>query len=576
MTHATLDDAEKSLEERKLPLESSEQSSEEATKRRQVCKFPIPVQFTLSSMVGSDYKSTPISTGDDENENQAPGESCTRFPTSHVFEIDGTVVRIIDTPGIGDTRGYDQDKKNFQSTLKHLAQLNELHGIVILLKSHNARLEVTFRFCIKELLTNLHIDAPHNIVFCFTNSRGTSFLPGDTMVPLKTLLEANKVDIPLTKDNLYCTDNEAVRYLATIGSGIGCKESDLKVVADSWNKSADENERLLRHVMSRRPHPVKQMLAVHESRQMVLGLARALAEITNSIEETLTAINVARQTGDACGVPYVETRKIPFDCTQEVCTSSRCMVYVKEGNEGKIQYNCIAKYVADNLSESESKCPKCECAMGVHAIITYRTVNVLTCLPDLNGSSEDHYGESKHIEDGRENDAKEKNFQNLDKLSEELISEELVITKKRAQFSCFLKMNALKKYNDEIGEYLEFFIRSRTDQADEKTLNNLKIVREKYQNEFEILCQAMTDPRNNVDPLKSDDIQQLVDDLYSLKHVGLMLRKLTDEPGAENTNDIGKYNRVNNIDIDNRMPDETKLNNLQKLFRERNGELQIK
>jgi predicted GTPase len=80
------------------------------------------------------------------------------------------VIRLIDTPGIGDTRGIEQDKRNFADILSTLASFDKLHGILILLKPNSARLTLMFKFCVTELLTHLHRDAARNMVFGFTKS----------------------------------------------------------------------------------------------------------------------------------------------------------------------------------------------------------------------------------------------------------------------------------------------------------------------------------------------------------------------------------------------------------------------
>jgi hypothetical protein len=77
-------------------------------------------------------------------------------------------------------------------TFRFISQYDELHGICILLKPNEARLDVIFRFCIKELLVRLHRTASANICFCFTNSRSTFYQPGDTYPVLKQLLSEYK------------------------------------------------------------------------------------------------------------------------------------------------------------------------------------------------------------------------------------------------------------------------------------------------------------------------------------------------------------------------------------------------
>uniref|UniRef100_A0A915E8F9 DUF8206 domain-containing protein n=1 Tax=Ditylenchus dipsaci TaxID=166011 RepID=A0A915E8F9_9BILA len=104
----------------------------------------------------------------------------------------------------------------------------EIHGIIIMLKPNNNKLNVIFKYCIGELLTHLHKNAAANIVFCFTNTSGNDFQPGDAIVPLKEYLKDIKqkqlVDIPINKDTVYCMDNEAFRYLWAVKSGVKFNE----------------------------------------------------------------------------------------------------------------------------------------------------------------------------------------------------------------------------------------------------------------------------------------------------------------------------------------------------------------
>ena len=103
--------------------------------------------------------------GYDDDERDGAGQSATQKTTVYPLYINNTLVRLIDTPGIGDTRGIEQDRKNMVDVLSVLRNYDKLHGILILLKPNNSRLTVMFRFCVKELLTHLHRSAARNMVF---------------------------------------------------------------------------------------------------------------------------------------------------------------------------------------------------------------------------------------------------------------------------------------------------------------------------------------------------------------------------------------------------------------------------
>ena len=132
---------------------------------------------------------------------------------------------MIDTPGIGDTRGTAQDTKNMDDILSHIAHYKELHAILILLKPNNSKLTIVMKFCVQQLLVHLHKDAAKNIAFVFTNSRSTFYQPGETLPNLKKLLkeltnESTGFKLEALNANIFCFDNEAFRFLACLLQGV--------------------------------------------------------------------------------------------------------------------------------------------------------------------------------------------------------------------------------------------------------------------------------------------------------------------------------------------------------------------
>ena len=133
-----------------------------------------------------------------------------------MIETNTTRFHLIDTPGIGDSRGIEKDKENFDNILAFLTCYDKINAVVVLFKPNNARLTVAFRFCVLELLTHLHKSVVSNIIFAFTNSRGTFYRPGDSLPVLKELLKERNIEIDLSPKSYFCFDNEAFRYFTTI------------------------------------------------------------------------------------------------------------------------------------------------------------------------------------------------------------------------------------------------------------------------------------------------------------------------------------------------------------------------
>lgn len=75
-----------------------------------------------------------VKIGYDDDERDGAGQSATQKTTVYPLYINHTLVRLIDTPGIGDTRGIEQDRKNMVDVPSVLRKYDKLHGILILLK----------------------------------------------------------------------------------------------------------------------------------------------------------------------------------------------------------------------------------------------------------------------------------------------------------------------------------------------------------------------------------------------------------------------------------------------------------
>ena len=184
-------------------------------------KWLIPCSFT---MVDEDYEVKKIVLGRDVDDQRKAGDSDTQQCSFYEFPFGRHTIRLIDTPGIADTRGAQQDNWNFNNILEFIGNYQELHCICVLLKPDTSLITVLLEYCFKQLLTHLQKSASKNIVFLFTHARSTYYKPGEIVLPLKRMLEQIKdsppnVDIGFNKSTVYCVDSEPFRYLSAIKQG---------------------------------------------------------------------------------------------------------------------------------------------------------------------------------------------------------------------------------------------------------------------------------------------------------------------------------------------------------------------
>lgn len=136
----------------------------------------IPVSFMIEDKNGVE-KSVKMGPKNDANETLSAGESATQAVKTYSFTVKTKenkeiMVRLIDTPGMGDTRGVNADEKNCENILSYINRLHHLHAICYLTKSQQSRSTVYFNYCVSQILSRLEKSAGKNIIFVFTHSKG--------------------------------------------------------------------------------------------------------------------------------------------------------------------------------------------------------------------------------------------------------------------------------------------------------------------------------------------------------------------------------------------------------------------
>ncbi|CAF0848866.1 unnamed protein product [Adineta steineri] len=240
----------------------------------------IPVSFVTT--VGDRFDEVTVKFGDiDANENyEQQGQSVTQECKSYLFQLNDKIhLRFIDTPGMGDTRGIEQDDKNIDHILTYVNNLSHLNAICLLLKPNTSRLNIFFRSCIHQLLTYLTPIGYNNIIFCFTNARSTFFAPGNTSSLLRKMLKQENVnDVPFQKQNTFCFDSESFRYLAARKCAVTFDEFQTQECIKSWSASVVESKRLLTFIQTRELYFLHSWQSPRKCALEILMIARPLME----------------------------------------------------------------------------------------------------------------------------------------------------------------------------------------------------------------------------------------------------------------------------------------------------------
>lgn len=511
-------------------------------------KSLIPTQFTVYT---EDDQEIVVSTGSSKNEIHTPGYSATQTARFHQLKTITRVISLIDTPGIGDARGPIQDQLNFENILAKISVLDDLHGICIFLKPNIARLNVFFRFCIMELLTHLHSDASKNIIFCLTNSRSTDYRPGETKSTLMTLLnEVKTADMPFGPQNIFCYDSEAYRYLAAAKKDppVAFTEAEHQNFRESWRRSTKETSRMIEYISRLQPHTIKNTLNLNNIRQLVMSLARPLAEINLNIQinkklhqEYIVELEQTQGTVNELEKKRMMQRTSikhkPLDHPKTVCTNRKC---VNVGNLNGLMVNeyitachnpCydtgiqvdqmggsqLLKCIAFGKSEF---CRHCTHSYREHLHIYYDSVQV----------QEQVVNEAVDMVLRATLSDKERKQTLIDqqiKLISEYENEIKEIVESCAYFTIFLKNHAIAPFNDAYVPYLDHVISGERGKVERggssQVLADLIKSKTLYS---EYLDKLLARNRESSEgQMHYEDIWKLVEDLKKMKHAG---KSLTD------------------------------------------------
>ncbi|CAG8782614.1 24357_t:CDS:1, partial [Racocetra persica] len=472
------------------------------------------------------------------------GESSTQECGAYVFHPDeNKAIRLIDTPGIGDTRGIEYDKKNFENILMCVSQYDYLNGICILLKPNNARLNIIFRYCIQELLSHLHKSAKDNIVFCFTNTRGTFFRPGDTFPVLKRQLQELKenfnIEIKICKDTIYCFDNESFRYLVAVKKGMIFTDNDKENFISSWEKSTEESVRLLQYITSCTPHIIINTISLNKARQTVMILCEPLAEVNRNIQENTAAIKRLKkeiQRDDLTDeelmnklyFPCIELELELFDRPRVECTNNYCQKAVinKTVESCHVKWKKLNTFMLKrNGAMKFGKCKSCSCPAKNHKPIFYESKSKYS----------KKFYENKFPENKLGQIDKENHLKMLQEKIDQLKAQQDMVGNIVIQFTQFLIQNAIANFNDSYAEYLDYIIQlerrkfNASKDYNNEILEGLEEIKRKYDEKVKLIKKKIENGEHLSNSPSIEDIFRLEQQLYSLPDVEQYLRNVKKE-----------------------------------------------
>ncbi|KAF9172812.1 hypothetical protein BGX21_008500 [Mortierella sp. AD011] len=506
----------------------------------------------------------------DKNENLAAGRSSTQNCRSYVFPLNEDInIRLIDTPGIGDTRGVKQDRENFEEIMDYISGFNKINGVCILMRPNSSRLTTSFQFCVDELLLHLHKSAANNILFTFTNTRSSFYKVGDTRVPLEAYLETLKKDrsitIPFKENTKFCFDNESFRLCAALQQGVSFEQRTREDFGTSWTRSAEEAKRMIKRIGELTPHITEETVNLNKARGLILLLAPTMAHINEIItieNQTAEGLKAKAKKGEITAaelekkvmINYMDLDSISLDKPRTVCSSDSCVeihngdriyktrchddcqvpgVAVEIRNDVRLRY-CLAM-------NNSATCSVCGCPWQNHLHIRVDRRRVPRQKAD-DARQEELQRERSKVEEMNNMIA------DIDKRIEAQESEKGIIFKSLTIFTSFLLQNSILVQNNAILDYIDMSITNQERMAriskDNSIVNSLIDQRREYMAQIEIFENAIKENKTESIRITAAHVIKAKNALFKLEINSLALEKALDEGKKSRTKSSNRETRV--------------------------------
>ncbi|KAK1241536.1 hypothetical protein MKX08_001510 [Trichoderma sp. CBMAI-0020] len=488
------------------------------------------------------------------------GQSATQSCVIYAININGKLLRLVDTPGLGDTRGIDQDYKNVADIMRILESLTTISSILFVVKNNESRLTTSFDFVLSELMMHLHKDTIKNIMFGFSYGR-TSIPPfsvGTVGAPLMDLLKRKKLPMQqlITDQNAFVFDAEGFLNVAAWQQEKLRLEKSMAVVSDSWRISAEKARLMINVTMSLPMHDTKDTLRLERNRRLVNGMANTMTDMSSAMTDTLKKLNARlaeiktlEADGKTLGEEHMQfelislvEEKLPYPrtvCRAEGCASNEldpntrmmmtvfnkschipCSISTPEAMFGVRELGqCLC------FDSEGADCKECHHSFMSHCHISYRQVfkkEIITRIDEAVVQKKTKHKEAKSEVEWQ--------TAQLESAKAQLKWEQDKVTSTMARFSIYLGANSVTAYNDGVVEHLNYLMENAKKQGHtdlyraydgQRALHVALIEKRKEM----IEAKLETVPTN-------EDIEQMLADLKDMEMYGRSFKDLLNRQDA--------------------------------------------
>lgn len=197
-----------------------------------------------------------------ENASSRKMESKTSGAKLYKVELGELKVGVIDTPGFGDSRGIEEDKKHSKKIVDALKCEEYINCVCLVVNGRQARMSATLRYVLTEITSVLPRDVLKNVIVVFTNTADPLELNFDTELFREYFGE--EIEHQFTIENPYCRFEKA-----KLKKGKLPIDKIAKTLKKSFEETADTLREMCEAIKEIKPVHTHHFVTLYETKQKI-------------------------------------------------------------------------------------------------------------------------------------------------------------------------------------------------------------------------------------------------------------------------------------------------------------------
>lgn len=207
------------------------------------------------------------------------------------IELDDFTLKIIDTPGLADTAGIEQDEKNVELIINGIREVSKIDGILFVQKSTDVRLDIGLKYLISKIQGMLPKGCEDNFFTCLTAVVNR--------LKLDVLPALEEMGIPL--NNYFTFENDALVHPSHLCEVVGISLDDIEASEEYtdipeafWKQNKNQVNKLIKVARAIKPLESRIVLDLSNKRKCQSTLVLEEAHRCEKLEKHKASIEAKK------------------------------------------------------------------------------------------------------------------------------------------------------------------------------------------------------------------------------------------------------------------------------------------